>query len=125
MKAAVPFQTYPKQLKRLQDADDASSTGVKVSVGDDSKTMPGAQEAPVRVCSYESSMAALRGNLTVIARINLPLLDLVWIRRCPNQALLYQMQLAETQRIQNDICWHSLDFRLDYSQERKIKSTPI
>eukprot|EP00944_MAST-04C_sp_MAST-4C-sp1_P015450 g15450.t1 len=64
--SSAAFQTFIRnQLKRLQDADDASSTGVKVSVGDDSKNNARRSRGSSQsLLAMKARLAALRGNLT-------------------------------------------------------------
>ena len=80
--SSTAFQTFIRnQLKRLQDMDgaSASSTGVKVSVGDDSKSNARRSRGSSQsLLAMKARLAALRGNLPSITRINLSLLDLAW-----------------------------------------------
>ena len=65
--SSAAFQTFIRnQLKRLQDADgaSASSTGVKVSVGDDSKSNARRSRGSSQsLLAMKARLAALRGNL--------------------------------------------------------------
>ena len=67
--SSTAFQTFIRnQLKRLQDADgaSASSTGVKVSVGDDSKSNARRSRGSSQsLLAMKARLAALRGNLAV------------------------------------------------------------
>ena len=76
----------------LQDADDASSTGGVLFMMI-AKTMPGAQEAQSEFASYESPISSSTRKLDADGNKTCRYQIQVWMdRRCPNQALLYQMQ---------------------------------